>query len=384
MNVTGSSLPVLRKCAWWARPEVIAPVQPPPTDAMLLGSAVHAAIEHTIKTGEFMHFTSAEVAEFWSTWNNWWAHGPLGDGAWQAEVAYAYNPKTDTARQLDVEKRNYQVEPDEIAGTIDAVMLDVDHATIVDWKTGDDFHRMTADAKDNWQLKLYALAVSRTHKVNNVQVVIARISDEVRATAYTLDEMELDAVAAEVAVMVAGIPTSVPTPGYHCIRCKAVSVCPTTENATEAIISTVEKLPEVTGPAVELVIDKDNATTLLARLRQVQAACETLENALKVYAVNNDGITLTNGKRWRKVPSERESIVLDGPEMASGLAALDAVGAADSVTVKTSVTKTAIEKVLKAQGLKGKELAAKLETTMSELRAAGCVRSVTVDSWRES
>lgn len=383
MNVTGSSLPVLRKCAWWARPEVIAPVQPPPTDAMLLGSAVHAAIEYTLKHDSMMHFVSNEVAEFWATWNAWWAKNPLGTGKWQAEVAYAYDPRTDTARQLDVEKRAYQVEPHEIAGTIDAVMLDLDHAIIVDWKTGDDFQRFTADAKDNWQLKLYALAVSRTHRVNNVKVAIVRISDEVKVTEYTLDEMELDAVAAEVAAMVAGIPASVPTPGHHCIRCKAVSICPTTATATTDIVATAEKLPEVTGPAVELVIDKDNATTLLARLRQVQAACETLENALKVYATNNDGITLTSGKRWKKMPQERESINLDGPEMATGLAALSAVGAGDAVTTKVSVTKAAIEKVLKAQGLKGKELSAKMEATMSELRAAGCVRSVTVDAWRE-
>ena len=382
MNVTGSSLPLLRRCSWWARPEVIAPPQSPPTEAMLLGSAVHAAIENSIRNDKSFE-VSDEVRDYLTTWANWWANNPLGKGAWHPEVAYAYNPKTDTARMLDVKQRAYKVEPGEIAGTVDAVMLDVGHATIVDWKTGDDFQRMTADAKDNWQLKLYALAVSRAHRVNTVRVAIVRISDEVRVTDYTLDELELDAVAAEVAEMIGKVPGSQPTPGHHCVRCKAVSICPTTERATEALVATVEKLPEVTGPSVELVINRDNATALLARLRQVQAACETIENALKVYATNNDGITLASGKRWKKVPQDRESITLDGPEMASGLAAIDAAGASDAVTVKTTITKAAIEKALKAKGYKGKELAMQIESVMSDLRAAGCVRSVTVDAWRE-
>jgi len=382
VNVTGSSLPLLRRCSWWARPEVIAPPQSPPTEAMLLGSAVHAAIENSIRNDKSFE-VSDEVRDYLTTWANWWANNPLGKGAWHPEVAYAYNPKTDTARMLDVKQRAYKVEPGEIAGTVDAVMLDVGHATIVDWKTGDDFQRMTADAKDNWQLKLYALAVSRAHRVNTVRVAIVRISDEVRVTDYTLDELELDAVAAEVAEMIGKVPGSQPTPGHHCVRCKAVSICPTTERATEALVATVEKLPEVTGPSVELVINRDNATALLARLRQVQAACETIENALKVYATNNDGITLASGKRWKKVPQDRESITLDGPEMASGLAAIDAAGASDAVTVKTTITKAAIEKALKAKGYKGKELAMQIESVMSDLRAAGCVRSVTVDAWRE-
>jgi CRISPR/Cas system-associated exonuclease Cas4 (RecB family) len=383
VKVTGSSLPLLRKCSWWARPEVIAPPQPPPTEAMLLGTAVHAAIESTIIDGAQPKMTP-EVADIWGVWNVWWAHKPFGDGKWFPEQAYAYTPGADTARILDAKARAYNVAQNEIAGTVDAVMLDLDSAIVVDWKTGDDFQRLTADAKDNWQLKLYALAVSRAHKVDTVKVAIVRISDEVRVTEYTLDALELDAVAEDVQKMVQAVRGSQPTPGHHCIRCKAVAVCPTTSVAETAITEVAATLPEeVTGPAVELVINADNATSLLTRLRQVQAACESMEAALKVYAVNNDGITLPSGKRWRKVPQDRESINLNGPEMATGLAALNAVGADGAVEHKVSITKAAIEKALKAQGLKGKALTTKLESVMGELRAAGCVRTTTVDAWRE-
>ena len=48
------------------------------------------------------------------------------------------------------------------------------------------------------------------------------------------------------------------------------------------------------------------------------------------------------------------------------------------------MSKAAIERELKADGLAGKELRARIEALYAELRAAGAVRSTTVDSWRES
>ena len=50
---------------------------------------------------------------------------------------------------------------------------------------------------------------------------------------------------------------------------------------------------------------------------------------------------------------------------------------------KINVSKAGIERELKAQGLKGKELKQKLDSVMSELRAAGATRTTTIDSYRE-
>lgn len=376
MRVTGSSLPLLRSCQWWARPEVIAPPAQPPSEAMLLGTAVHGAIE-AVLTGQPIPPLTSEGEDLLKEWAQWWKSAPLGTAVWGAEQAYAYDPYADKARKLDAKGRAYLTEANEIAGTIDAVAFFGDgSATVVDWKTGNDFAGLTADAAENWQLRLYALAVSRHHKLDKVTVAIVRITPRgVRSTEYTLDAMELDAVAEEVKALMEAAPKSQPAPGLHCRRCKAVTLCPTTTPAADAIVAMEPATLSITSP--------EQASAALVKLRQVQAACEQMEALLKMYAEKFDGISLPDGKRWTKVPQERESINLTGAEMAAGLAALDTHGATDAVETKASTTKAAIERVLKAKGLKGKELRAALDNLMTDLRTAGVVRSVTVDAWRE-
>lgn len=376
MKVTGSSLPLLRKCQWWARPEVEAPPQMPPSEAMLLGTAVHEAVEKTL-LGQAVALTSPEASDLYRTWLEWWATSPLGKGIWEPEVAYAYDPYADAARRLGKSvARRYTVDVNEIAGTVDAVTVNGTGALVIDWKTGMDFAGMTADAADNWQMRLYALAVSRTHKVDSVTIAIVRITPYgVRHTEHTLDAFELDAVAEEVKALMQAAPKSQPQPGLHCQRCKAVSACPTTATASEALTKMEQVTLEIQSP--------EQASAALVRLRQVQAACEQMEALLKLYADTHEGIKLPSGKRWLKVPQERESINLSGPEMAAGISALSAAGVDDAVETKATTTKAAIERSLKSKGLKGKELRTATENLLSELRAAGVVRSVTVEAWRE-
>jgi CRISPR/Cas system-associated exonuclease Cas4 (RecB family) len=381
MRITGSSLPLLRNCQWWARPEVEG-TPFTPTEAMRLGTDVHRCIDAILSgkfTAELLNEVVPEAADYLDAWGAWWGKSPLGYGdGWESEAAYAYDPRTDRARRLDTIDRRYLTEVGEIAGTVDAVRVIGKKATVVDWKTGQDFAGLTADAADNWQLRLYALCVSRCHAVSEVTIAIVRITpDGVSLTEYTLDELELDAVASEVASLAAAVPESAPQPGAHCKRCRAVAVCPTTVVAQDA-------LAPVNGASVALKVTADNAAALLLRLRQVQAACEVVEAELKRYAIeNNTGIDLGNGKRWVRQSVDRESVSLTGADRAAGMAALEAFGVNDAVEVKYATSKAAIERSMKAQGLKGKELKAKMDELLSDLRASGVMRSVTVDSFRE-
>ena len=376
MNITGSSLPLLRSCQWWARPEVIAPPQPPPTEAMELGNTVHAMIEATIQSKRLPE-ASGEAMDLFAEWAAWWGASAVSAEKWQAEVAYAYKPSTDTARCLgESMARKYEVNDDEIAGTIDALELNDDHAVVIDWKTGQDFAGMTADARDNWQLRLYALAVSRAHRVDTVKVMIVRITPHgVRTTEYTLDALELDAVAAEVASLVKAAPTSQPTPGLHCRRCKVVAACPTTAAAETAIAPAAPVELRITSP--------EQASAALVRLRQVQAACEQMEAMLKTYAAEQGGIPLPNGKRYAKVTSDRELISLNHADGALGIDAINGYGAGKALETKVTTSKAALEREFKSAGLKGKELRAKMDALMAELRAAGVVRVNTVESFKE-
>lgn len=380
MRPTGSSLPLLRQCQWWAREEVVAPPAPPPSDAMLVGTAVHAAIEATL-VGNPLPALEEEALDLYNEWKRWLDSGTsdISQHKWEAEVAYAYNPVTDSARRIGVSmNRAYEVSAHEIAGTLDALVIESEYAHVVDWKTGSAFGAGPADAQDNWQLKLYALMVARAHGLDTVHTHIVRITDRgVSQTSATLDAMDLDAVAAEVAALVKSVPSSEPRPGGHCTRCRAVAVCPTTDGAIAVVAPAEPRELKIASP--------EQASALLLRLRQVQAACEQMEAALKLYAANRneDGIPLPNGKRWVRTSVDRESINLNGADGAAGIAVISMAGAESAIESKLSVSKAAIERIFKAQGLKGRELRDKVEALMYELRAAGVTRTTTVDAYRE-
>jgi len=144
--------------------------------------------------------------------------------------------------------------------------------------------------------------------------------------------------------------------------------------------------PVAPAAPIELRIDSpEQASALLVRLRQVQAACETMEAMLKQYAANRneDGIPLPNGKRYVRQSVDRESINLNGVENAEAIAAISLAGAESAIETKINVSKAGIERTLKASGLAGKELRAKVEDLMNELRRIGATRTTTVDSYRE-
>lgn len=387
MKITGSSLPLLSRCQWWARPDVDAPPRPASAD-MRLGSAVHAAIEAILRDEAAdlepeLDELAEDAAPYVSTWREWWSSAPLGSGSWRAEVAFAYDPTTDTARELgEVRGRAYPATTgSEIAGTVDAILVEreADRATVVDWKTGGDWDRLTADAADNKQLRGYALAASRAYGVETVRVAIVRITDdEVTHTVHEYDSLDLAAAADELRRQLAAIPTAHPVAGAWCKRCRAVAVCPKT-------VAAVDELAPATPPPapIPLEVTRENAPALLARLRAVEAACEVVEAALRAFADANGGIETTEGRRWRKTTTERSSIRLDGPEAAIALEVLDRAGVAEAVEKKVGTSRAAIARVIKAQGKKGKAAEAAVDAIVDELRAAGAVRSTTVESYRE-
>lgn len=373
--ITGSSLPLLRRCQWWARPEVVAPPPAPPSPEMALGTEVHSAIEAALLG--WAPKLSDEARPYFDAWLAWWKTGPLGKGYWAAEQAYAYIPASDKAHKLKVKNRLYEFSAGEIPGTVDAVSVADDSAIVVDWKTGNDFQGMTADARDNWQLRLYALAVSRAHRVYSVRVVVARITPEgVRTSEHTLDALELDEIADTVWALVAAAPTAAPTPGTHCGRCKAVAVCPSTSAAQDIVVA---------QPAELTIASPEQATALLLRLWQVQAACEQVERVLKTYAANANeaGIPLPNGKRWVRKTVDRESFNFNGDGAAEAVAEISMAGAEAAIETKMTATKSGIEKALKASGVPAKEVRYKADELFARLRVLGVLRSTETDSYRE-
>lgn len=385
MRPSASSLPLLSRCQWWAGDRVVGrPLDPTPE--MLAGTATHAAIEATL-TGAELPELEADAAAYYATWAAWHAEGMPGlehslGGEWQAEQAFAYDPLTDTGRALGAVRGRAYPTPQsrtEIVGTVDALIVDAraSAALVVDWKTGDDRSRLTADAGANLQLRGYALMVSRALAVDSVDVAVVRIGSQgVTVTRHAYDAFDLGPAAEELRQLLAAVPTAQPTPGLHCRRCRAVAECPATVNAADTIA------PRSPDP-VPLEVTADNAGALLVRLRAVQAACDQVEAALKTFADANNGVDLGDGRRWRRVTTERASIRLDGPEAAVALQALDAAGVSAAVEHKTTTSRAAIERALAQSGLKGKAKTARVEAIVSELAAVGAVRVAQVDSYKE-
>jgi len=381
MRPTMSMLPLLAQCQYAGRSDLNPPASRP-SDAMMLGTEVHSAIEREL-TGEGDTFdVSDEARPYVDEWLSWWeteGRAELGADGWLAEQAFAYDPHADAGRYFGrIEHRRYpQTTASEVAGTVDAVRVDHEksRAVVVDWKTGDDFQRMTADAQDNTQLKGYALAVSRAFAVSTVTVAVVRITPAgVRMTRSTLDVFDLASSANDLRRLIDAIPTAQPQTGMHCKRCRAVSACPATVASTEALAP-----PE----PVQLVVTSDNAAPLLVRLRAVQAACEQVDEALRAFADANGGIDLGDSRKWGKVTTERSSIRLDGPEAAVAMAALADAGLTAAVETVTKTSQEAIKRAVAAQGHKGKEATAKVKAAMDELRAAGALRTTTVESFKE-
>lgn len=392
MRPSASSLPLLAHCQWWAGEKVIGrslDVSP----EMAAGTATHAAIE-AVLTGAELPELEPDAAAYYATWAAWNFEGMPGlktrlDGPWQAEQAFAYDPLTDTGRSLGaVRGRAYPTPqtPSEIVGTVDALIVDAraSAALIVDWKTGDDRARLTANAADNLQLRGYALMVSRALGIDNVDVAVVRIGSQgVTVTRHSYDALDLAPAAEELRELLAAVPTAQPQPGLHCRRCRAVAECPATVKAADTI---APRGPDgLTAPdPVPLEITTDNAAGLLVRLRAVQAACDQVESALRAFADANGGVDLGDGRRWKRVTTERQSIRLDGPEAVAALKALEAAGVAEAVESKLSTSRAAIERVLTQAGLKGKAKAEKAAAILSELAAVGAVRVAQVDSFKET
>lgn len=381
-RVTMSGLPLLSVCQYSGRDVKVAAGKRS-TAEMALGTEVHKVIERELLGEGDILDVSDEAAPYVSAWLEWWeseGRDEFGGKDIRVEQAFAYDPFLDESRHLGrIEHRQYPpLHAGEIAGTADAIVVDEvgDSAVVIDWKTGEDFQRFTADAADNVQLRGYALAVARAFNVSQVRVAVVRITPAgVKVTSDTLDDFDLDAAAADLRRMVAAIPTAHPVPGTHCSRCRIVSACPATVAATAAIAP-----PEPTP----LVVDESNAAALYERLKAVQAACDQVDAALRAYAEANGPVPLSNGKRWGKATQERSSIRLDGPEAATALQAMADMGVGDAVEKVCKTSQEAIKRVLAAQGAKGKELTSRTKAVMDELRAAGAVRTTTVEVFRES
>src|SRR5258708_1747131 len=102
----------------------------------------------------------------------------------ETEISFAYNPRTDTCRRIgkSLQRKYGDLSADEIATTLDVVaeceivigqdpIVTIPIPAALDWKSG-----MNVGAvRDNWQLRIQALALARYNRAPDVQASVCYI-----------------------------------------------------------------------------------------------------------------------------------------------------------------------------------------------------------------
>lgn len=361
MRPSASRLTLLDACAWWAREDVQAPAEPP-NEYMDRGNAFHALVESggDVSREEFASLSPEDAAIVLNWWEAWiaseWAKVP-----WRHEVAFAYDPATDTARELTTGgHRDYSLaQPGELVGTADLVHVDrtAGLVWVPDIKTG--AQRDLAPIAEHQQLRFLALAAARANGLDAARIVLLPVDDDgVRPEAHDLDAFDLADEAAKASARMARIPTARPTPGGHCTRCPAVTVCPEAAERQEALA------------AVEPVaLTDDMLPDVLAGLAVAEKRIDALRAWAKARTKELGKVALPDGRVARVARQESEFIRTSGPSGAEAQDVLARHGVGGAVKVSVSASWEAIEDTLKAAGMKGREGKAQREAKLAAIRA---------------
>jgi hypothetical protein len=281
---------LLSHCAWWARPE--AEWSTTRGDAADRGTRFHAAIAAYVNGAEVAPLAD-DIAQLFIVAREWvdaFGNGALGRSALAAEVAFAWDPVTDTAARIDATDRDYSAAPGKLCGTADlvAVARALRVGYIADWSTGD-------GSQKGPQLRALALALARTEGLDMVTVEALEVdSTGVRHVCrQDLDAFALAAVAGELAEGLAAVDASEPQPGPHCadLYCPARATCPAVLARVAEIVPAEALTRHRWGVTIQ---SADHAMWLYNQAKAVEAAAKLVKDAVKAY-VPEDGVVLADG-----------------------------------------------------------------------------------------
>ena len=218
-------------------------------------------------------------------------------GKYAAEVAFAYNWRKGTARELGRgTHRDYSdVGPDEIPGTADVVGLTPDAVVVLDYKAGPYATRRGA-VGESMQLRGYALAAARAYGKDRAIIGEIRIGADGAPVFETaeLDAVALEAVEVELREIIfksslgAGQTQMATVEGPHCAYCPAFASCPSKSALARALGSdgTSLALGELTP---------ETALKARERSKAAKQVLKQVDEALDLYFRANP-VTLPSGK----------------------------------------------------------------------------------------
>jgi hypothetical protein len=295
--------------------------------------------------------------------------------AYAAEVSFAYAVETGEAREIGRNlERGYEglLGPREIPGTLDVIGLTEDAVVVLDYKSG---FADLGPAKENWQLRIGALAAARAYGRSRAHVGIIRITEdgEPRYQRADLTELDLDATEEAIRQVVDRVeraeaefelgrqPTTVE--GAHCKYCPAFNFCPAKRSLAREIVGAGK-------PVLPELLDDDTAAIAIQRLEAlegvVKRAWEVLEERARIRPIplGKSAFFGPLATSREKLNAEKVVEVLDerfGAEIALAL------------EVKQSTTKEALKAALRKHVAKtpGAKITKVFDATMEALREAG-------------
>lgn len=294
MRITASKVGLASHCGFFGRVE--AEWADLPSEAADRGTRFHAVIASYIATGQIPLTLEEDIAPLFASAKAWVDHfgeGNLGRGALKAEVAFAWDPATDTAEIIGENVgRNYGEHParGKLCGSADIVAVSqcTKAGYVGDWSTGD-------GSQKGPQLRSLALALARTFGLDSVTVEALEVDAiGVRHVCIeTLDAFALSAVAGELTESLAAIPSAEPHVSLSCteLYCPARVNCPAVVETVEQIVPVDALVRHKWGITIQ---GPDHAAWLYNQAKVVESAAKLVKDAVKAY-IPKDGITLEDG-----------------------------------------------------------------------------------------
>lgn len=349
------------------------------------GKAIHHFLENAVKKGRTVALAEVPID---APWRHMCENIKVDEiishaKSVECELSIAYNPLTSSSRVLGTSLgRNYNVQEDEIAGTVDLLVTKADGSVVViDYKTG----HVPIYVNSSGQLKFLGLAIARALNLSQISIAIIQFDEagDFRRNEVLLTRETLGLVAKNIndtftKVMVAreqvgkGQMPDVFV-GEHCSYCPAFRSCPAHINLARGLISQHQDIASV----IKEMTPKE-AGVVWERLSYAKRILEEVEQGLKALA-DQEPIPLPDGdKEVARVDSTRETII--------GRVAVDALyeqlGELAQDIIEPSVSKTTLESVIKKHSKTSQEANATINGVMSTLRQVGAIKETPIVSYR--
>lgn len=298
-------------------------------------------------------------------------------GRYAYEVAFAYNVDTGEARVLGVGlgRQYHRAEKPptarEICGTLDVVGVTDAAVVVADLKSG---WGEVAAPRENWQLRIGALAAARAFEKDRAHVAIIFLKDgDPRWARADLTELDLDAAEGSVRRIVRGVEaaravvesgkTPDTFPGSHCKYCSALPSCPGQMGLIAAALD--KKL----GPDL---LNEETAPRLLARLEAIEIATKRMWESLDEY-VSVRPLELGGGWVYGKTQTTRTTLKADKAQEVLA----EEFNLRVEPEVKKTITQEAVKDAIRSQ-LPAVKITKFFDAAMERLKEAGAADVATL------